>query len=348
MQMDEFDYDLPEWAIAQEPAEPRDSARLLVDRGPDLAPLHRTVRDLVDFLEPGDLLVLNETRVIPARLALRKETGGAAEVLLLEPAEAGTWTALVRPGRRLPPGTVLRSELDPTVQVVVGETHDDGRRMVTVNVGDTVVAGPDDAHLLATAGRAPLPPYIRTTSAPDDRYQTIYANTPGSVAAPTAGLHLTPELFARLDAKGVKRATVDLVVGIDTFRPVTVEDPEQHVMHSERYHVPDETWEACRQARRVIAVGTTTVRSLESAARGTLSGRTELFLRRGAEFHVVDAMLTNFHLPRSTLLLMIDAFVGPRWHDLYRTALAEGYRFLSFGDAMLLQRDRAASQLSPR
>ena len=346
--MDEFDYELPDAAIAQSPVEPRDSARLLVDRGAGRQPDHRRVSDLVDLLEPGDLLVVNETRVIPARLPLRKETGGAAEVLLLEPTGQGNWTALVKPGRRLKPGIMLRSDRDPQLVVTVGDAYDDGRRRVVVEVGGVVVSGPDDAALLAQGGEAPLPPYIHTPSDDPERYQTVYANRPGSVAAPTAGLHLTPGLLRRLDERGIERATVDLVVGLDTFKPVMVDDPEQHVMHSERYSVPQATWDACRRARRVVAVGTTTVRSLESAARSGLSGRTELFLRRGAPFEVVDAMLTNFHLPRSTLLLMIDAFIGPRWRDLYATALAEGYRFLSFGDALFLQRDRAASQPSPR
>ncbi|MDG2111792.1 MAG: tRNA preQ1(34) S-adenosylmethionine ribosyltransferase-isomerase QueA [Actinomycetota bacterium] len=341
--MDEFDYELPDSAIAQLPAEPRDSARLLVDRGAGHEPDHRHVSDLVDLLQPGDLLVLNETRVIPARLPLRKETGGSAEVLLLEPDGTGRWTALVKPGRRLKPGVVLRSDRDPGLAVTVGEAHDDGRRSVTVEVGGTVVNGPEDAQLLALGGEAPLPPYIHDPSPDPDRYQTVYANRPGSVAAPTAGLHLTPEVLDRLDERGIQRATVDLVVGLDTFKPVMVDDPEQHVMHSERYSVPQATWDACRVAERVVAVGTTTVRSLESAARFGLSGRTELFLRRGSSFDLVDAMLTNFHLPRSTLLLMIDAFIGPRWRDLYDTALGEGYRFLSYGDAMLLQRPPSSS-----
>ncbi len=336
--MGDFDYDLPTSAIAQDPIEPRDRARLLVDGGPGSDHEHRLVADLVDYLGPGDLLVVNETRVIPARLPLVKASGGAAEVLLLEPHGQGWWQALVRPGRRLAPGTELSSERDPEVRVTVGEVLSDGRRLVEVFVAGLPVLDPPGTRALALAGEAPLPPYLQGASAAPDRYQTVYAATPGSVAAPTAGLHFTTELLGALTDRGVQIAPVDLVVGLDTFRPVTVEDPSEHVMHTEHYSVPPATWEACQAARRVVAVGTTTVRSLESAARFGLSGRTDLFLRRGATFEVVDAMVTNFHLPRSTLLLLIDAFVGSRWRELYRVALEEKYRFLSFGDAMFLRR----------
>ncbi len=185
----------------------------------------------------------------------------------------------------------------------------------------------------------PLPPYITTRLDRPERYQTVYARQPGSAAAPTAGLHLTPDVIGRLTGRGIAVHAVDLAVGLDTFQPISVADPLEHRMHSERYRVPEATWEACRPAGRVVAVGTTSVRALESAAAtGELTGRTELFLHRGSAFHVVDVLLTNFHLPRTTLLMMIDAFVGPRWRRLYDTALAEGYRFLSFGDAMLLDR----------
>lgn len=339
LNMDEFDYELPAVAIAQTAAEPRDSARLLVDHG-DSAPSHHRVKDLVALLGPGDLLVVNETKVLPARLPLRKSTGGAAEVLLLEPFGDGTWSALVRPGRRLAPGTELTSDRDAAVHVVVGEVLDEGRRRVEVHTDGRTIVDAADADQLRDAGEAPLPPYITAPTDGPGRYQTVFAANPGSVAAPTAGLHFTSELLDDLEAKGVRRATVDLVVGLDTFRPVMVDDPSDHVMHTERYSVPEATWQAVQEADRVVAVGTTTVRSLESAARGDLSGRTDLFLRRGSPFEVVDAMVTNFHLPRSTLLLMIDAFIGPRWRRLYETALSEGYRFLSFGDAMFLQRDR--------
>jgi S-adenosylmethionine:tRNA ribosyltransferase-isomerase len=325
----DFDYGLPASAIAQTPVEPRDAARLLVDRGPGRTPDHHHVHDLPDLLRPGDVVVVNETRVIPARLRLRRRTGGAAEVFLLEPLDdAGSWDALVRPGARLRDGEVLAAP-DGTEAVEVGGRTGDTRRV-------RLLVGADD---LARIGDVPLPPYITGTLDDPERYQTVYARQPGSVAAPTAGLHLTPELLRRLGERGIALATVELVVGLDTFKPVTVADPAQHRMHSERYLVPTATLEACRSARRVVAIGTTTVRALEAAAAtGESSGRTTLFIRRPYDWRVVDVLLTNFHLPHTTLLMMIDAFIGPRWRELYEFALRAGYRFLSFGDAMLLER----------
>lgn len=335
-----FDYELPEERIAQHPLAERDAARLLVDRGPGVAPDHRVVRDLPDLLEPGDLLVLNTTRVLPARLHLRKATGGAAEVLLLERVDGPVWEALVRPNRKLPPGTELRTPGGgDDLVVVMGDDLGDGRRQVELRiVGDELAA-------LERHGEMPLPPYITETLDDPERYQTVFAERPGSAAAPTAGLHLTPEVLARLDERGIVRAEVELVVGLGTFRPITTDAVEDHVMHSEQYRVPAATMTACERTRaeggKVLAVGTTAVRALESAAvRGELEGRTDLFITPGYEFRVVDRMLTNFHLPRSSLLVMIESFVGPRWRDLYATALAERYRFLSFGDAMLLSRKR--------
>jgi S-adenosylmethionine:tRNA ribosyltransferase-isomerase len=327
---DHFDYPLPEGAIAQHPTEPRSSARLLIDLEPDEPPRHGTIVDLPDLLGPGDVLVVNETRVLPARLALRKGTGGAAEVFLLEREPAGTWQALVRPGRRLPAGTTLQAE-DGTPVVRVGEALDDeGTRRVEL------LADPTE-H-----GTVPLPPYIHEPLADPERYQTVYARTEGSVAAPTAGLHLTTEVLDAIRARGVAVHTVDLAVGLGTFKPLTAGDLDDHRMHEERYAVPAETLEACRTAAgRVVAVGTTTLRALESAARpgGTLEGRTDLFIRPGFEFRVVDVLLTNFHQPRSTLLVLLSAFAGhERWQDRYAEALREGYRFLSFGDAMLVSR----------
>jgi S-adenosylmethionine:tRNA ribosyltransferase-isomerase len=256
---------------------------------------------------------------------LRKSTGGDVEVLLLEQFD-GHWEALVRPGRRVPPGTVLRG--DSGLSVEVGEHLDDGRRRVSVD-------GDIGAH-----GELPLPPYIHEPLADADRYQTVYACQPGSVAAPTAGLHITDDVLERCRARGVEIAKVDLAVGLDTFRPVTAERPEDHQIHSERYRVPAATMDACRRARRVVAVGTTTVRALESAADGPLAGRTSLFIHGDFRFQIVDVLLTNFHLPRSSLLLLLAAFAGERWRDLYDIALAEGYRFLSFGDAMLVGRQQ--------
>jgi S-adenosylmethionine:tRNA ribosyltransferase-isomerase len=330
-----FDYSLPDHAVAQVPLEPRDSARLLVAVDPGGGVEHRRVRELPDLLEPGDLLVLNETKVLPARLHLRKATGGRVEVLLLEPTGTGEWEALVRPGRRVPPGTKLATWTGRarSLTVEVGEDLGDGRRRVRLLVDDG-----DELATLDIHGEVALPPYITTPLADSDRYQTVYAARPGSVAAPTAGLHLTTEVLDRCRTRGAEIATVELDVGLDTFRPITAERPEDHRMHSERYRVPAATMDACARARRVVAVGTTTVRALESAARGAREGRTELFIRDDYPFKVVDVLLTNFHLPRSSLLLLLDAFAGERWRELYAAALDDGYRFLSFGDAMLVAR----------
>ena len=334
MRIEDLDYDLDPALIAQVPIEPRDAARLLVDRG-SAGPEHRHVTDLPDLLLPGDLVVVNDTRVIPARLRLRRATGGASEVLLLEPRDEGRreWEALVRPARKLPPGSVLYDAAGRAVVEVRSRTA----------AGDTFVVsllGPGDPlETLSALGEMPLPPYIHTTLDDPERYQTIFADQPASAAAPTAGLHLTDAVLAGLAAAGIRWATVELVVGLDTFAPITETDPLTHRMHSERYRVPEETWTAAVEARRVVAVGTTSVRAMESAAAsGRLAGRTELFLHPPGQFAVVDLLMTNFHLPRTTLLLMIEAFIGPRWRRLYAEAAASGYRFLSFGDAMLLDR----------
>jgi S-adenosylmethionine:tRNA ribosyltransferase-isomerase len=321
--MSAYDYELPASAIAQTPIEPRDAARLLVATEGGGAVAHRRVADLPDLLEDGDLLVVNETRVLPARLHVRKATGGRIEVLLLENVD-GEWEALVRPGRRVPRGTLLRGDGGLTVEV--GDHLDGGRRRVRVD-GD-----------VASDGEVPLPPYIHEPLDDPERYQTVYARQPGSVAAPTAGLHLTNGVLERCRARGIGVASVDLAVGLDTFRPVTADRPEDHQIHSERYRVPAATLDACRGAGRVVAVGTTTVRALESAAVGPAEGRTSLFIHGDYRFRVVDVLLTNFHMPRSSLLLLLAAFAGERWRELYAVALAEGYRFLSFGDAMLVGR----------
>lgn len=338
MRADDLDYDLREEAIAQTPVEPRHSARLLVDRGPGVPPDHRTVWDLPDLLEAGDLVVVNDTRVRAARLSLAKATGARAEVLLVEPTgRPGEWHALVRPGRRLPPGTVLHHQ--GTDAVVVGAVLDpDGRRLVTVI---------DDAAAAAAASVA-LPPYIHQPLSDPERYQTVFARREGSVAAPTAGLHLTDEVLERLERAAVGLARVELQVGLGTFRPVTAERLEDHVMHGERYRIDPGTWERVQQAPRVVAVGTTVVRTLETAAAtGRLSGTSDLFIRPGFRWRVVDRLVTNFHVPRSTLLALVQAFVGPRWRDLYARADADGYRFLSFGDAMLLTRSPSSWRGSP-
>lgn len=296
------------------------------------APVHRHVYDLPEIVGEGDVLVVNTSRVVPARLLLQRPSGAAAEVLLLEeaPGPEGRpyWQALVRPGRKLVPGTVLSAGGQPVLEV--GDRLADGARLVRSLVPD-----------LFAFGQVALPPYVHRPLQDPARYQTVYADRPGSVAAPTAGLHLTEEVLARCRERGAAVAVVDLAVGLGTFRPIKSERVEDHSMHAERYHIPVATWEACRQARRVIAVGTTSVRALESAgATGRLEGKTELFIRPGHHFTVVDVLMTNFHQPRSSLLVLLEAFAGPRWRALYELALAEGYRFLSFGDAMLVPRVR--------
>ena len=338
METSAVDYALPPEAIAQTPIEPRDAARLLVDGGPRQRPTHRHVRDLPHLVGPGDLVVMNSTRVLPARLRLTRDSGGAAEVLLLEPsvlAGEGVWEALVRPSRKIAPGTALVAGDDLTV--VVGDDLGGGLRLVRLELAEGVAL----LDALDRHGAVPLPPYIHTPLVDAERYQTTYSVQPGSVAAPTAGLHLTRRLLDAVRGTGATLATVELVVGLGTFRPIATDLVEDHEMHGERYRVPEATMAACDAAERVVAVGTTTVRALESAAEsGALEGRTELFIHGHRPFAVVDALLTNFHQPRSSLLVLVDAFVGPRWRALYDEALAEGYRFLSFGDAMYLRGER--------
>jgi S-adenosylmethionine:tRNA ribosyltransferase-isomerase len=325
----DFDYDLPQGAIARSGVEPRDRARLLVDRGDHVE--HRHVADLPSLVGPGDVVVVNDTKVLPARVRFRRPTGGSAEVLLLEPTTNGWWEALVRPSAKFREGTVV--EVGEDLSFDMGVDLGEGRRLVRP-ISDDLDSS------LTRHGEMPLPPYLGDVQLDDpDRYQTVYAARPASAAAPTAGLHLTAEVLEGIVGSGAQIAHVELVVGLGTFRPITVDSVEDHVMHREHYRVAPAAWSAVEAAHRVVAIGTTTVRALESvAARGELEGTTDLFLRRGSSFAVVDAMLTNFHLPRSSLLVMIDAFIGPRWRELYAIALDEGYRFLSFGDAMLLQR----------
>jgi S-adenosylmethionine:tRNA ribosyltransferase-isomerase len=313
MKSSELDYDLPAELIAQRPLARRDRSRLLVHDRERRETRHRRFDELADELTDGTLVVVNDTRVLPARLRLERPGGGEAEVLLLERLGSnGTWEGLARPSRRLRAG----QRLGP---VELLEPLGEGRWRLRLE-GEP-------------AGEAPLPPYIHEPLADPERYQTVYAERDGSAAAPTAGLHFTPELLARLDVE-----VVTLHVGLDTFRPVAEDDLEEHPMHSERYEVAPEAWERIRAAERVLAVGTTTVRVLESLARGApLRGRTGLFVTPGFQFRRVDALLTNFHLPRSTLLALVMAFAGvEETRDLYRLAIAERYRFYSFGDAMLI------------
>lgn len=336
MRTDELDYDLPASAIAQSPADPRDAARLLVDRGAGSEPEHRRVRDLPGLLREGDLLVVNDTRVMPARVPVRRAGGGSGEVLLLEARDDGWWEVLCRPARRLRQGDVVEAERGE-LRFVIGDDVGGGRKLVRPEHDGELI----DA--LETAGEMPLPPYITDSLDDAERYQTVFARRPASAAAPTAGLHLTAEVLERLVSGGVRTAAVELVVGLDTFRPLSTDVVEDHLIHTERFRVPADTWDAVgstvADGGRVVAVGTTSVRALESrAARGATSGRTDLFITPGYEFAVVDVLLTNFHLPRTSLLALVQAFVGPRWRDLYAAAMTDGYRFLSFGDAMLLER----------
>ena len=308
----ELEYSLPPELIAQHPATRRDESRLLVLERASGDVRHRRFHQLPEELG-AELVVVNDTRVLPARLRLERPGGGDAEVLLLEPLNgAGEWEGLARPTRRLKPG----QRLGP---VELLEHLGEGRWRLRLD-GEP-------------QGEAPLPPYITEPLADPERYQTVYAEREGSAAAPTAGLHFTPELLAGLD---VERVT--LHVGLDTFRPVTADDLADHPIHSERYEVAPEAWERIRAAERVLAVGTTTVRVLESLARGApLAGRTDLFITPGFEFRRVDALLTNFHLPGSTLLALVMAFAGVKQaRRLYELAIAERYRFYSFGDAMLI------------
>lgn len=326
--VEEFAYDLPEERIAQVPVEPRDAARMLVDRGPLAPPDHRGVRDLPVLLDPGDVLVVNDTRVLPARLHATKATGGAVEVLLLEREPTGSWQALVRPSRRVAPGTVVTAG---PLTIEVGAHLGDGVRRVRLG---------DEAPLDAV-GEVPLPPYIHADLDDPERYQTVYARRPGSVAAPTAGLHLTERVLDGCRERGVRIERVELQVGLGTFRPIATDVVEDHAMHAEAYRVDPEVVDACRRARdhgrRVVAVGTTTLRALEAVeATGRTEGRTDIYLHGDVRPTLVDTLLTNFHVPRSSLLVLVDALVGPRWRRLYEAALADRYRFLSFGDCCLL------------
>jgi len=332
----DFVYDLPEAAIAQSALEPRDAARLLA--ADDLTD-HR-FRDLPGMLRPGDLLVVNRTRVRRARLRGHREaTGGRAEALLLRPESDGRWEALVRPGRRLRAGERLRfGEMAATVLEARGE----GEALLALDTGGLPL---DEA--LARWGEVPLPPYFKGRLEDPERYQTVYAAGAGSAAAPTAGLHFTPEVLAAAGERGIALAAVDLEIGVDTFRPIAAARLQDHRMHRESYAVPEETAAAVAAARarrgRVVAVGTTVVRALESAATGPGEVRpgadsTALFITPGYPFRVVDALVTNFHVPGSTLVVLIAAFMGERWREAYRVALERGYRFLSFGDAMLASR----------
>lgn len=348
--LDAYDYQLPEDRIAQNPVVPRDSARLLVvEPSPDCQ--HRIFRELPDLLRPGDLLVMNNTRVIPARLYGHKLNGTPVEVLLLEEQSPNQWLALVKPGKRLKVGAVIgfgqMTEPDGSTQfqikaTVIAVDEPTGGRLLQFDLP----SGQSVLPLLSNLGQVPLPPYINDSQADPEQYQTVYAERSGSAAAPTAGLHFTPELLDRLEQQGINRAFLTLHVGVGTFRPVEVSDIRQHQMHGEWVEVPPETMAKIQETKarggRVIAVGTTSVRSLEGTAaiHGELQpycGKTNLYIYPGFQWRVVDGLITNFHLPKSSLMMLVSALIGrQRLLDLYQVAIEQQYRFYSFGDAMLI------------
>ena len=340
MKTADFDYSLPTELIAQTPIEPRDHSRLMVVNRADGSIQHRQFFEIVDYLQAGDVLVFNDSRVIPARLiGKRADTGGKTEILLLRRLDTNLWDALVKRSKRLKEGS--RIEIAGDASIVVAEVVAEGED------GVKTLKFSDESQLFEM-GEIPLPPYIHTPLADAERYQTVYARVAGSVAAPTAGLHFTPGLLERIESRGVKCLFVSLHIGLDTFSPVREDDPREHRIHREygvvSQSVADELSQARREGRRVIAVGTTTVRILEQMAQsGDLArlkefgGWVDLFILPGHQFRMVDALITNFHLPRSTLLMLVTAFAGKELITrAYDEAIAQEYRFYSFGDAMLI------------
>ena len=340
MNISDFDYFLPEKQIAQVPADPRDSSRMMVLSPKTQTIEHRHFYQLDEYLMDGDVLIFNDTRVIPARLiGVRQPTGGKAEVFLLRQLERDRWEVLVKPGKKMRVGSVITFGHELSCEVF--EHTDFGGRIVKFSYEGIF------EEILDRLGTMPLPPYIHETLEDPERYQTIYSREKGSAAAPTAGLHFTESLMDRLRKKGVHLGFVTLHVGLGTFRPVQVDEIEDHVMHSEFYSIPTETADLIRmvkqEGRRVVAVGTTSIRTLESAAvdHGMIEakqGWTNIFIYPGYQFKIVDAVITNFHLPKSTLIMLVSAFAGREFTlQAYQTAVEENYRFFSFGDAMLIQ-----------
>lgn len=343
MKLDEFDYVLPEELIAQHPPERREQSRLLVMKRADGSCRIHPFSAIVDYLRQGDCLVVNDTRVIPSRLfGHRSGSGGKVEILLVEELRPGVWEAMMRPGRRLHPGETVVLAGEPEERVSILGRTESGTFQIAF-------AADDPWAVIERCGRLPLPPYIRrlATDADASRYQTVYAAVPGAVAAPTAGLHFTPEILAQLASQGIRQASVTLHVGIGTFRPVQVDNVDDHVMHEERYVMTPATAGLVNQTRaeggRVVAVGTTSVRVLETCWNGATGqvepggGRTRLFLRPPARPQAVDALLTNFHLPKSTLLMLVSTFSSlDKVQAAYRLAIRERLRFFSYGDCMLL------------
>ena len=341
MKTSDFDYHLPPERIAQTPVEPRDQSRLMILRRSDSSVGHHYFYEIASYLHSGDTVVLNNSRVIPARiLGQKSDSGTKVEILLLRRVDSSLWEILIRPGRKVGIGTKIRitNEVSGTVQEIIAEVIERGE-------GGTRIIRLSEEGLLEKFGQVPLPPYIHTPLAEPERYQTVYAEIDGSVAAPTAGLHFTPKLLNELQKKGVRLAFVTLHIGLDTFRPVRVDNPNQHKIHKEYGELSSEVAAMLRQTKRqgkkIIAVGTSTVRLLEAAAQsGTVqpfAGWVDLFILPGYKFHVTDAMVSNFHLPRSTLLMLVSAFAGRDFIlRAYEQAKSLGYGFYSFGDAMLL------------
>ena len=338
----DFWYDLPKELIAQEPAEPRDAARLLVLDRKDDSIRHDVFSNLTDYLKPGDLLVVNNSKVLPARIVgIKQPTGAVCELLLLRQVRGDQWECLAKPGKRMQPGTVVAFG-DGSLTAVVDETREDGNKYVTFHYDTETLY-----EKLDEFGKMPLPPYITKQLEDQSQYQTVYAKELGSAAAPTAGLHFTPALMERIKAMGVDIAELTLHVGLGTFRPVQEDDIADHKMHTERYTITEEVAQKIRAAkaegRRVIAVGTTSCRTLEAvtAKYGEIracSGETDIFLYPGVELKCIDALITNFHLPESTLIMLVSAFYGyEKTMAAYKVAVEEKYRFFSFGDAMFIQ-----------
>ena len=340
MKLEEFDYDLPEELIAQIPIEKRDESRLMVLDRKNKTIEHKTFKSIIDYLEPGDCLVRNNTKVIPARLYGKKETGANVEFVLLKQIEGDIWETIVRPGNKLKPGTNVEFG-DGLLKATVLDILDGGTRKVQFEYKGIF------NEILDQIGLMPLPPYIHESLKEKDRYQTVYAKYDGSAAAPTAGLHFTPELLKKIEEKGVKIANVTLHVGIGTFRPVKEENIEDHEMHTEHFYIKqedvDKINETKKQGKRVIAVGTTSCRVLETVAdinTGLVKeteGDTGIYIYPGYKFKCIDGLITNFHLPKSTLLMLVSALAGREFVlDAYNQAVKEKYRFFSFGDAMFI------------
>ena len=337
----DFWYDLPKELIAQEPMAPRDAARLMVIDRSSYKIEHRIFRDVLDYLQPGDLLVVNNSKVLPARIiGVKQPTGAVCELLLLRQVKGDQWECLAKPGKRMQPGTLV-SFGDGSLTATVDDTQPDGNKLVTFHYQTETLY-----EKLDEFGKMPLPPYITKQLEDQSQYQTVYAKELGSAAAPTAGLHFTPELMEALRGKGVGITEVTLHVGLGTFRPVKEDEITDHQMHSEWYSISEETADLIHKAKaaghRVIAVGTTSCRTLEAVAKQygeirACSGNTEIFLYPGVDFHCIDGLITNFHLPESTLIMLVSAFYGyEKTMAAYKTAVEEEYRFFSFGDAMLI------------